>query len=70
MDIHDGNTFYNPDDGLYYYFGASYGDCKEPSGNTGCKPTSIGACGFQVNHNVSLYTSPDFSTWDFKGHVF
>jgi hypothetical protein len=34
MDIHDGNTFYK--DGKYYYFGASYGTCKEPAGPTGC----------------------------------
>lgn len=29
MDIHDGNTLLL-DDGLYYYYGASYGLCKEP----------------------------------------
>ncbi len=30
MDIHDGNTFLNQDDNLYYYYGASYGLCEEP----------------------------------------
>eukprot|EP01113_Clastostelium_recurvatum_P002942 TRINITY_DN1126_c0_g1_i2.p1 TRINITY_DN1126_c0_g1~~TRINITY_DN1126_c0_g1_i2.p1 ORF type:complete len:356 (+),score=73.77 TRINITY_DN1126_c0_g1_i2:41-1108(+) len=68
MDVHDGNTFYL--NGLYYYYGASYGLCKEPSGGNGCSDAGPGNCGFQLNHNVSLYTSPDFATWTNHGHVF
>eukprot|EP01089_Gocevia_fonbrunei_P020830 TRINITY_DN7846_c0_g1_i1.p1 TRINITY_DN7846_c0_g1~~TRINITY_DN7846_c0_g1_i1.p1 ORF type:complete len:312 (-),score=46.73 TRINITY_DN7846_c0_g1_i1:6-941(-) len=68
MDIHDGNTFYWK--GIYYYYGASYGLCEEPSGQNGCADFGFGNCGFQFNHNVSLYTSPDLATWTFKGHIF
>ncbi len=34
MDAHDGNVFLH--DGLYYYYDASYGLCKEPPGPSGC----------------------------------
>jgi hypothetical protein len=56
--------------GVYYWHAASYGNCTEPKGNTGCAPTSIGACGFQTNHNVTLYTSTDFVTWTNVGVAF
>lgn len=46
MDVHDGNTFYNDQDGKYYYFGAAYGDCIEPEGGSGCSGSGLGACGF------------------------
>ena len=68
MDVHDGNVFLH--DGLYYYYGASYGLCKEPSGPSGCTVWHTGGCGFQLDHNVSLYTSTDLSTWTFRGYVF
>jgi len=68
MDIHDGNTLLL-DDGLYYYYGASYGLCKEPSGSNGCADAGPGNCGFRMDHNVSLFTSPDLSTWTFRGHI-
>ena len=68
MDIHDGTLTYFA--GQYYYFGASYGLCKEPPGESGCSDIGVGKCGFQLDHNVSLYTSSDLKTWDFKGHVF
>ncbi len=31
---------------------------------------AIGACGFQTNHNVSLYTSSDLVHWQYEGVVF
>ena len=68
IDAHDGNIFLY--DGLYYYYGASYGQCKEPTGPSGCTEWYVGGCGFQVDHNVSLYTSPDLAAWTFRGHVF
>jgi beta-xylosidase len=68
MDAHDGNVLLY--DGLYYYFGPSYGLCKEPPGPSGCASIQPGSCGFQLNHNVSLYTSPDLSEWTFRGYVF
>ena len=60
MDVHDGNLFLH--DGLYYWYGAAYGDCQEPEGwSGGCYvPTD---CGFHTNHNVSLFTSTDLVTW-------
>jgi hypothetical protein len=68
LDAHDGNIFLY--EGLYYYYGASYGTCKEPPGPSGCTVWHVGGCGFQLDHNVSLYTSPDLSTWTFRGNVF
>eukprot|EP00456_Euglypha_rotunda_P024199 TRINITY_DN19874_c0_g1_i2.p1 TRINITY_DN19874_c0_g1~~TRINITY_DN19874_c0_g1_i2.p1 ORF type:complete len:130 (+),score=19.35 TRINITY_DN19874_c0_g1_i2:77-466(+) len=68
MDIHDGNTLLLSDG--YYYYGASYGLCQEPSGDSGCSGAALGSCGFQADHNVSLYTSTDLTTWYFQGHVF
>ena len=68
IDAHDGNVFYY--DGLYYYYGASYGLCKEPPGPSGCTVWHPGGCGFQLDHNVSLYTSADLDIWTFRGYVF
>eukprot|EP01116_Phalansterium_solitarium_P010020 TRINITY_DN24401_c0_g1_i1.p1 TRINITY_DN24401_c0_g1~~TRINITY_DN24401_c0_g1_i1.p1 ORF type:complete len:347 (-),score=107.94 TRINITY_DN24401_c0_g1_i1:115-1155(-) len=68
MDIHDGNTLLI--NGTYYYYGASYGLCKEPAGPNGCADAGTGTCGFQLDHNVSLYTSTDMATWTNQGHVF
>jgi len=68
IDAHDGNIVYY--DGLYYFFGPSYGLCKEPAGPSGCSVWHPGGCGFQLNHNVSLYTSPDLSQWTNQGSVF
>jgi hypothetical protein len=56
--------------GLYYWHAASYGNCSEPKGNSGCASASVGACGFQTDHNVTLYTSPDFETWSNAGVAF
>lgn len=67
IDAHDGITFGH--DGLYYYYGASYGTCKEPAGPSGCAAGGHG-CGFLTDHNVSLFTSPDLSAWTSHGHVF
>ena len=68
LDAHDSKlNLYN---GLYYWHAASYGNCTEPKGPSGCNPASVGACGFQVDHNVTLYTSPDLVTWTNQGAVF
>jgi hypothetical protein len=67
MDMHDGKIIvYN---GVYHWYAASYGDCLEPSGDSGCKGAAPGSCGFQVNHNVSLFTSTDLQLWQNHGHV-
>lgn len=35
MDAHDGNIWYDGK-GTYFWFAASYGECTEPSGSSGC----------------------------------
>eukprot|EP00698_Gefionella_okellyi_P002081 TRINITY_DN11960_c0_g1_i1.p1 TRINITY_DN11960_c0_g1~~TRINITY_DN11960_c0_g1_i1.p1 ORF type:complete len:390 (-),score=94.49 TRINITY_DN11960_c0_g1_i1:847-1995(-) len=67
MDAHDGNIFLK--DGVYYYYAASYGDCQEPAGTSGCAGAAPGACGFRMDHNVSLFTSTDMHTWTSHGPV-
>lgn len=61
MDIHDGNILHIND--TFFYYGASYGECTEFSGVDGCKTFALGNCGFQNNHNLSLFTSRDFVEW-------
>ena len=61
LDIHDGDTLYH--DGVYYYYGSAYGLCHEFDGPNGCADTSVGSCGFNLNHNVSLFTSRDLKRW-------
>ena len=65
LDIHDGNTLRIGD--TFYWFGASYGSCAEMS--SGCATVKAGACGFNVNHTVSLATSTDLVTWSLVGVV-
>ncbi len=73
MDAHDGKVL-GPFPHLgnrYLWYAASYGNCTEPSGNSGCKaPIAPGKCGFQLDHNVSLWSSHDLETWTPHGPVF
>ena len=43
----------------------AYGECKEPA-NQGCDETPD-KCGFQPNHTINIWRSPDLSTgsWEF-----
>jgi hypothetical protein len=68
LDAHDSKVNYF--EGLYYWHAASYGNCTEPKGNSGCARTAVGACGFQTDHNVTLYTSADLVTWRNEGVAF
>ena len=68
LDAHDSKMIYF--NNLYHWFAASYGNCTEPAGNSGCASVSVGACGFQTDHNVTLYTSSDLVTWKNEGVVF
>jgi len=68
LDAHDSKIFALYDQ--YLWYAASYGNCTEPAGDSGCATTKVGACGFQTNHNVTLYTSPDLVTWTNAGVVF
>ena len=60
MDAHDSKMLLK--DGIYHWFAASYSNCTEPTGNSGCA-AGPGQCGFLYNHNVSLFTSRDLVTW-------
>eukprot|EP00039_Didymoeca_costata_P030244 m.28605 g.28605 ORF g.28605 m.28605 type:complete len:471 (-) comp8015_c0_seq2:119-1531(-) len=74
---HDGTyRFY---EGYYWYHAAEYGLCKEPAKN-GCDQTpgpvgppypAPGKCGFQADHNVSIWRSKDLSSgsWEFMGRA-
>ena len=68
LDAHDSKLLLH--NGLFYWWAASYGNCTEPAGNSGCADVSVGACGFQTDHNVTLYTSLDLATWTNAGVVF
>ena len=68
MDAHDSKLVLK--DGVFHWFAASYGNCTEPKGNSGCASVAIGGCGFRTDHNVSLYTSTDLATWKNEGVVF
>ena len=70
MDAHDSKMVYDAETKTYYWFAASYGNCTEPPGNSGCASIKIGGCGFGTNHNVTLFTSKDLVTWDNQGVVF
>ena len=68
LDAHDSKVnFFN---GLYLWHAASYGNCTEPKGNSGCADASPGNCGFRLDHNVTLYSSPDLITWTNNGIAF
>ena len=69
LDVHDGNILYHR--GVYYYYGAQYGGCTEINSTSGCTGAVWGeSCGWQLNHNVSLYTSRDLQHWQRHDHVF
>jgi hypothetical protein len=65
LDIHDGTTIRVND--TFYWFGASYGSCVEQA--SGCATIAVGACGFNLNHSVSLATSTDLVHWTLIGVV-
>jgi hypothetical protein len=59
LDVHDGTTLRVGN--TFYFYGASYGGCKEQP--SGCSSLDVGACGFNLNHTVSLATSSDLVNW-------
>jgi len=50
------------------YHAMQYGLCEEPA-RYGCDSTSVN-CGFQLDHNISIWTSPDLSSgsWKYAGN--
>lgn len=74
---HDGT--YRFFEGYWWYHAAEYGLCHEPA-KKGCDMTpgpvgppypAPGHCGFQANHNVTIWRSKDLSSgsWEFKGRA-
>lgn len=65
IDIHDGTTIRIGD--YFFWYGAGYGGCRlQPSG---CANTTVGNCGFMLNHTVNLATSTNLVDWTFHGPV-
>ena len=60
LDGHDGRIQKFSPGGPYYYHALSYGLCHEPN-QLGCDMTAD-KCGFKLDHNVSVFTSPDLSS--------
>ena len=71
IDAHDGNVVQDPHTpGLFYYFAAGYGDCREPPGLNGCATWCDNCgCGFYYNHSVNVYSTSDFVLWTAHGNV-
>ena len=70
MDVHDGTIIQWNNTGLYYWYGMGYGNCTEPE-YWDCSPVVTGfpqsMCGFQPNHTINIYTSPDLINWTYVG---
>jgi hypothetical protein len=70
VNAHDGTIrFY---EGFWWLHAASYGagDCADPP-HQGCERYKGGDCGFQRNHNVSVWRSPNLQsgTWEHIGEA-
>jgi hypothetical protein len=71
VNAHDGTVRWL--DGKWYMHAAQYGLCADPP-NHGCGlsgPTRALSCGFQPNHNVSIWSSANLSSgsWHFEGQA-
>lgn len=68
MDVHDGSIHFS--NGKWWWVGMGYGDCIYPK-YWDCSPAVTGypraLCGFQSNHTLSAYSSPDMKHWKFEG---
>ena len=69
LDAHDGKVVFDAASATYFWVAASYGNCTEPKGDSGCSGAAPGACGFELDHNVSVYSSRDLVTWEDRGVV-
>jgi hypothetical protein len=72
MDAHDGTIQRFHGKGPYFMHAVAYGDCVAPT-PYGCDESyqTGHKCGFQLDHNISVYTSDDLSSgsWEFHGYV-
>ena len=60
LDSHDFSLHKYPGREGYFMFSVAYGGCREPA-NMGCDQTAD-KCGFQLNHTVNVWASPDLSS--------
>lgn len=69
MDCHDGSIQQFTPGGLYWVHCVAYGLCEAPL-PYGCTQMPD-KCGFRLNHNVSVYSSPNMSSgsWHFEGYA-
>lgn len=67
MDAHDGNIMQFTPGGPFYMYAMAYGNCQEEA--TGCAHVAVGACGFRLDHNVSVWSSSTMAsgTWKLVG---
>ncbi|CAF1097557.1 unnamed protein product [Adineta steineri] len=71
IDAHDGSIQQFVPGGLYYMHAMQYGLCKEPP-NYGCDGAGMPEkCGFQLDHNISIWTSPNLTSgsWTYAGNA-
>eukprot|EP00043_Microstomoeca_roanoka_P006211 m.61088 g.61088 ORF g.61088 m.61088 type:complete len:425 (-) comp13322_c0_seq2:21-1295(-) len=71
MDAHDGTIVQWEANGPYYFYGMSYGLCKEPNGEGCSHDGGDPNCGFRTDHNVSIFTSPNLAngSWQYVGNA-
>ena len=68
LDAHDSKMLFI--NGTFHWFADSFGDCRESPGPNGCANVTTGACGFEVSHRVSHFTSTDLVHWSDADVVF
>eukprot|EP00039_Didymoeca_costata_P003485 m.68002 g.68002 ORF g.68002 m.68002 type:complete len:412 (+) comp11929_c0_seq2:48-1283(+) len=63
MDCHDGNIAY--ENGTYWFYCMAYGLCNN------LHDCATAACGGRLDHNVSLYSSPDLTSgsWNYEADL-
>eukprot|EP01084_Bolivina_argentea_P056897 104045_1 len=71
INVHEGHIVRWEPDGDFYFYGMQYDLCPDTSIKCGCK-NGVCPCGWQYDHNVSVYTSTDLSSgsWKYNGTVF
>ena len=64
LDAHDGNIQQWEPNGDFYWYSIGYSNCTEPQNTTnGCQYASVNdSCGFQYNHTINLYISPNLTS--------
>ncbi|CAF4037472.1 unnamed protein product [Rotaria sp. Silwood2] len=71
MDTHDGSIQQFKKNSLYYMHAMQYGLCEEPP-KYGCDGAGMSSkCGFQMNHNITIWSSPNLTSgsWSYVGNA-